>query len=132
MTLLIYTTKMGGAGERLLQTVDTVVSGENVKIYWTIDGLSRRLRQPRKDVNLAILLASFKQDLVDLLSIRDLLSDMKIILILPDSDPETVAKGHMLRPRFLTYCDSDFVDVAAVLSLMVRNLGEDKSLDIHT
>ena len=132
MTLLIYTTKMGGAGERLLQTVDTVVSGENVKIYWTIDGLSRRLRQPRKDVNLAILLASFKQDLVDLLSIRDLQSDMKIILILPDSDPETVAKGHMLRPRFLTYCDSDFVDVAAVLSLMVRNLGEDKSLDIHT
>ncbi|HVO67929.1 MAG TPA: hypothetical protein VMT12_15740 [Syntrophales bacterium] len=132
MTLLIYTTRMEGAGERLLQIVDTVVSGENVKIYRTVDGLSRGLRQPRNEVTLAILLASSKEDLINLLSIRDLLSDMKIILILPDSDPETVAKGHMLRPRFLTYCDSDFVDVAAVLSLMVRNLGEDKSLDIHT
>jgi len=132
MTLLIYTTRMEGAGERLLQIVDTVVSGENVKIYRTVDGLSRGLRQPRNEVTLAILLASSKEDLINLLSIRDLLSDMKIILILPDSDPETVAKGHMLRPRFLTYRDSDFVDVAAVLSLMVRNLGEDKSLDIHT
>lgn len=122
MTLLIYTTKKESAGERLLQIIDTVVSEVYVKIYWTIDALSRGLRQPRNDVNLAILLAPSKQDLLDLLSIRDLLWDMKIILILPDSDPDTVAQGNTLRPRFSSDCDSDFQDVAAVLSRMIVNL----------
>jgi hypothetical protein len=132
MTVLIYSIKTKGAGERILQVIETVVSEGNVDIYRSIDALSRGLRQPRNDMTIALLLASSKEDLLNLLSIRDLLWDMKIILVLPNSDPDTVAKGHMLKPRFLSYCDSDFVDVAAVLSLMIRNLGADKNLDLHT
>jgi hypothetical protein len=132
MTVLIYSTRTKGVGEQILQVIDTVGSEANAKIYWTIDALSRGLRQPRNDMTIALLLASTKEDLLDLLSIRDLLWDMKIILVLPNSDPDTVAKGHMLKPRFLSYCDGDFVDVAAVLSLMIRNLGADKNLDLHT
>jgi len=132
MTVLIYSIKTKGAGERILQVIETVVSEGNVNIYRSIDALSRGLRQPRNDMTIALLLASSKEDLLDLLSIRDLLWDMKIILVLPNSDPDTVAKGHMLKPRFLSYCDGDFVDVAAVLSLMIRNLGADRNLDLHT
>ena len=132
MTVLIYSIKTKGAGERILQVMETVVSEGNVDIYRTIDALSRGLRQPRNDMTIALLLASSKEDLLDLLSIRDLLWDMKIILVLPNSDPDTVAKGHMLKPRVLSYCASDFDDVAAVLSLMIRNLGADKNLDLHT
>lgn len=131
MTVLIYSTKMEGAGERILQVIETVVSERNREIYLTISALSSRLRQPQTDMNIALLLASSKEDLIELLSIRDLLRDIRIILILPNSDPETVAKGHMLKPRFLSYCDSDFVDVAAVLSLMIRNQSADKNLDLH-
>jgi hypothetical protein len=132
MTLLIYTTKTEGEGERLLQIIDTVVSEVNIKIYRTIDALARGLRPPRNDVNIAILLASTTQDLRDLLSIRDLLSDMKIILILPDSDPKTVAQGHSLRPRFLSDCGSDFGDVATVLNRMIGNAEtEDKKTTWH-
>jgi hypothetical protein len=131
MKIFIYSTKVNGAGERILKAVETIVSEGNVDIYRSIGELSSGLRQPRNDMNITLLLASSKEDLVDLLSIRDLLCDMRIILILPNSDPETVAKGHMLRPRFLSYCDSDFVDVAAVLSLMIRNLRADKNLDLY-
>jgi len=132
MTVLVYLTKMEGAGERILQVIETVISERNVNIYRSIGALSRRLRQTRTDMTIALLLASSKEDLFDLLSIRDFLLDMKIILVLPDSDMETIVKGHTLRPRFLSYCDSDFVDVAAVLSLMIRNLGADKKLDFQT
>jgi hypothetical protein len=51
---------------------------------------------------------------------------MKTIVILPDSNPDTVAKGHILRPRFLSYCDGDFQDVAAVLSRMIENSETDE------
>ncbi len=130
--VIFYAASRGESGERLLRIIETVVSRKYIKTYRTIDALSGGLRQPRNDVNIAVFLANGEQDLSELLSIRDLLWDMKIILILPDSDPYTVAKGHVLGPRFLSYCDSDFVDVAAVLSLMIRNLDAEKNIDIHT
>jgi len=133
MTLLIYTAKNENAGERLLKIIDTVISEVDVKIYRTIDALSKGLREPRADVIVVILIACSKQDLMDLLSIRDLLSDMKLILILPDRDQDTIVKGHILRPRFMSHCNSDFVDVAAVLDLMIRHLSSDKrNTDIYT
>ncbi|MDP3029372.1 MAG: hypothetical protein Q8O04_07735 [Deltaproteobacteria bacterium] len=33
----------------------------------------------------------------------------------PDQEKDTIAKGHSPRPRFVTYADSDFLDVAAAL-----------------
>jgi len=54
-----------------------------------------------------------------MLGIRDLLAETKIILLLPDRKRATVSKGHNLYPRFLTYMDGDFSDVAAVLQKMV-------------
>jgi hypothetical protein len=44
-----------------------------------------------------------------------LLRDVRIILILPNHEDETVVMGHRLEPRLLTYADGDFTDVSAVL-----------------
>lgn len=52
---------------------------------------------------------------MDILSLREFLHDRRIILVLPDSEPETVSLGHILRPRFITYGDSDYMDVSAIL-----------------
>ncbi|MGO9139783.1 MAG: hypothetical protein ACLP9S_11895 [Syntrophales bacterium] len=132
MRVLIYSTKMDGAGERTLRLIETVASKSNINIYRTIGALSNGLRQPRTDMIIALLFASSKDDLIDLLSIRDLLWDIRTILVLPDSEPDTVAKGHMLRPRFLSYCESDLlIDIAPVLSLMIRNLGANPNVNLH-
>ena len=127
--VILFSTSQRKSGERLQRIVEAVVSEKNVKIYRTIDALSGGLRQPRNDVSVALLLASSRMDLHELVSLRDLLWDIKIILILPDSDPETIAKGHILRPRFLSDCDSNFQDVAAVLSRMIKNSDTNKKLE---
>ena len=127
--VILFSTSKRKSGIRLQRIVETVVSKKNVTIYRTIDALSGGLRQPRNDVSVALLLASSKMDLHELVSLRDLLWDIKIILILPDSDPETIAKGHILRPRFLSYCDSNFQDVAAVLIQMIKNSDTNKKTD---
>ena len=44
---------------------------------------------------------------------------LRVILILPDADPQTIARGHNLRPRYLSNIQSDFQDVAAVLRKML-------------
>jgi hypothetical protein len=120
MNLLLYTTAVEGTGERLQRAIETLVPIERTEVSCTIDSLSCRLRQPKDDLTIAVLLAASRKDLADILSIHDLLCDIRIILILPDTEDDTVARGHTLQPRFLSYIDSDFTDVAAVLEKMVR------------
>ena len=38
---------------------------------------------------------------------------------LPDREANTITIGHSLHPRFLTYIDSDFVELAGVLVRML-------------
>jgi hypothetical protein len=120
MNLLLYTTAAEGIGARLQRTIETLVPKEKLEVSWTLDRLSCRLRQPKDDFTIAVLLAASRNDLADILSIHDLLCDIRIILILPDRENDTIAWGHSLQPRYLSYIDSDFTDVAAVLGKMMR------------
>lgn len=122
MRLLLYTPLGQGAGERLYQMLRTLIPENDVEVYRTIESLSRRLRQPADDLPIAVLHAARREDLWDILAIRDLLRDIRIILVLPDRDENTIAQGHILRPRFLCYTDSDFATVSAVLE---KYLGRD-------
>ena len=119
MNLLFYTPQKEGAGERLQNIFDTLVPQGMGETYRTISSLAHRLRQPRYDATIAVLLAASREDLYDLLSIRDLFRGISIILILPDRNADTIAKGHKLRPRFLTYKDSNFGAITAVLGKML-------------
>lgn len=119
--LLFYSTHAGKTEERLRQGIEGLVPNEKIHIYRTIDSLSRRLHQSCHDIDVAVLLATAKEELSGILSVRELLVDVRIILVLPDQDKETIKKGHTLWPRFLTYASSDFSDVAAVLRKMLQN-----------
>jgi len=121
MSVLLYATAEKGPGERLRAVVKTFVPEKNIELLATIQSLSDRLREPKDAEDVAILLAANRDELGEFLSVSDLLSDLRIILVLPDREGETVAKGHTLKPRFLSYGDSNFIDVAAVLSKMLAS-----------
>ncbi|MBW1741791.1 MAG: hypothetical protein JRJ42_11835 [Deltaproteobacteria bacterium] len=122
MNLLFYKPGTNEAGEQLQRVIEALVPRRKTEIYRTMESLSGRLRQSKYDLAIAVLLAASSEDLMELLSIRDLLDDVRIILVLPDRENDTIRKGHTLRPRFLTYADSNFVDVSAVLSKMLANI----------
>ncbi|MDP1989583.1 MAG: hypothetical protein Q8K00_01065 [Syntrophales bacterium] len=52
-------------------------------------------------------------------SLGDLLADVKSILILADDDRDTIMKAHTLRPRYITWVDTDFRHIVNVLRNMV-------------
>ena len=119
MNLLVYAAKSNGVAKYLQQAIEETVPKKNLQIYRNVNSLSYRLQQPMNGLEIAILLADNDQDLTDFISLHDLLSELRIILILPDREPSTFAKGHKLMPRYMTYSDSDFQDVKAVLSKMI-------------
>lgn len=122
MNLVLYANSKNGAGERLQEVIELMAPQEQVETFITVDGLDRKLRQPVHGVGIAVLLATSKKELLELYSLKDLLNDVKIILILPDSESETTTLAHKLWPRFTSYLDSDFKDVGAVLRKMIEHM----------
>jgi len=119
MNLLFYGKTEDRAGKRFQRMVESIVPKKERNVYQTIYDLSARLRRPTEEPAITVLLASSREDLLDILSIRELLCDTRVILILPDSEVGTVEKGHTLRPRFMTFSDNDFSEVVAVLGKML-------------
>ena len=122
MNLLFYAAKKIKTGKLLWNLHQGLASEYEVAFCQTIDTLSLKLRKSLGELTIAILLAESQEELLDLLALRDLFWNLRIILIIPDRKSETVAMGHMLRPRFLSYADGDFSDVAAVLEKMLGHL----------
>lgn len=113
--LFLYLPVNKGIGKQLRSMIERLIPTHTIEVHQNIETFAHRLRKRTNDQLLVVLLAVSRGDLLELLSIRDLLRDVRIILILPDRDESTVAKGHMLRPRFLSYTDGGFTDVFSVL-----------------
>lgn len=121
MDALFFSGETKGAAERIQRIIEGQLPGDQIEIHHNIDSLTSRLCQPRYDLTAIVLLTSNCKDLLDLLSIRDMFDDIPIILILPDRERDTISKGHKLYPRFISYMDGDFSDVASVLAKMLGN-----------
>lgn len=64
---------------------------------------------------LAVLLAARSEELDQMVALSGWLQDLPIILMIPDSGPETIAKAHRLRPRYLTGPQVDWGELCAVI-----------------
>lgn len=119
MSLLIYADRLNVVLAEFINAIEPEVSAVNIEVYRTIEGLSCRLSELSAHFDIIILLVSGGKDLKCLLSIRDLLIDHRIILVLPDSNSSNIACAHSFRPRYLSYAGGDFKDIALVLSRML-------------
>ena len=122
MNLLYYSTGKNGIDEELRKIIGASIPEGRTEIYRSIENLSWRLCQPTHNLGVAVIVTTSKEELLGVFSIRDLLNDLRIILILPDRDSNTIKKGQALYPRFISYADGHFNDVAAVLEKMVGGL----------
>jgi hypothetical protein len=132
MSLILYIKDPNGAGRGLRKAIEAVVAEEQRTACTDMESLIRRLRKPRGNIQIAVLLASTRQELEELFSIGYLLCDLRILLVLPDRKPETILKGHSLLPRFLTFADGNFDNVEAVLRKMLDAMkSERQSMGIY-
>jgi hypothetical protein len=119
MNLLFYAPVMNREGRQLYRMIEKLNPRMGLELHRSNVSLAQRLRLPLRGIPIAVLYLTRKEDLTDILSIKDLLGDIRIILSLPDREEETVSKGHILRPSFLVYPDSELRDVTEVLRKML-------------
>ncbi len=130
MNVLLYIPGDSPASQRLERKIRGVVPDGNLGVFSDFDPLCLRLHASLYDLAAVVLLAQTVHDLAQLTTLTDLLSGIRLILVLPDHDPETIEKGYRMWPRFVSYTDSDFADVTGVLEkiwrLSIPNPGKDE------
>jgi hypothetical protein len=110
---------------RLCNMIVKTIPLESIGIFQTLESFYDRIRQGRTDITAAVVFASDRQDIIKLQGIRELISDMRMIMILPDAEEESVKMGHSFYPRYISFTDSTFEDVAAVLQKIISNTRKD-------
>jgi hypothetical protein len=116
--LIYYSARNGGPDERLRRVIELFFPKECSGIYGNAVELSGALRKASDASTIVLIHAMSKEDLRVILEMKDLLMDKRIIIILPDRETSTIAMGHILRPRLMSFEDSDFFEIAAVLTRM--------------
>ena len=89
-----------------------------VEYHPTLEALADRLGSPRPDGFHLLLWPSNGAYLDRLVAMRDLMAGLPLICVLPDALSESLAKGHLLRPRLLLAPEEAETIIADVL----RNL----------
>ena len=117
--IIFFIPNKNDAEKRLMGAVERLVPTLSMKICRNSYSLRRRLLPGGNSPSAVVILAATKQDLLSVMPLRELLLSFRIIMVLPDSDDVTLAMGWGMWPRFVSYADGDFRDVAGVLNKIV-------------
>lgn len=130
MASVLYIPAGNGLEGRFGALLGMAAPKEGFEIFRSLGELSARLRQLCSNVRVAVLFAISRKELMGILSLGDLMADVKSILVLADDDRDTIMKAHTLRPRYVTWIDTDLRHIVSVLRNMVDRydvpLGGDK------
>lgn len=83
--------------------------------------LSKNLCQPLNNIKVIVAAPGGHGELNGLIQMIPLLDNVKVILILPDRNQQTISLGTRLNASFLTYIDNDAKDIIAVLQKIQKN-----------
>ena len=119
MNVILYVPNSDG--DDIRQRIEGLIPEKGLKIYRTLEGLSERLHRPIDPETILIIVACSQEKLSEIFPLRRVLGDVRTVVVVPDQEPTTVALAHQLRPRFLTYANSGFGELVAVLQKMIES-----------
>jgi hypothetical protein len=121
MQLLFYSSGDDQNKKRLEAAVHMVIPESKIELFKRLDDFRERLRMPIEPDSIAVLSASNREELQQMQLLRGLLTEIYVVLVIPDRKRSTIELAHLLLPRFLSQKDSDFTDLKIVLSKMYMN-----------
>ena len=104
MNIVFYSPEQGQTEENLQRVIASIIPQGRAEVYRDIASLMEKLRQPKKDLTIVLLITDKQDDLVRLLTVGDLFHNTRLIFIAPDRTTETNA---LVRQRRIFGCLND-------------------------
>jgi hypothetical protein len=120
MEIFLCSSKIERKGEEIQGMLEELLLPDQLDVIRSVDSLSEKLQKPWEKKPIVIILVYKKDELLDLVSIREQLHQMRLILVLPDAEKGTISLAHRLRPNYLTYFHSDPQELRIVLQRMLK------------
>ena len=115
MHVQLYISDYAPEGNRLLTVLREAIPEVPIIQYHGIGAVGRVMPTSYNEKIVAVIMVADKEELTSLAQRNKTWDRLKTILVLPDSEPETVTLGHVLRPVYMAFASNDFSDIAAVL-----------------
>ena len=122
MQLFFYSSGDDQNYKRLKTAVHKVIPKSQIEHFNTLGEFGERLRMPVEPDSIAVLSVSNREELQQMQLLRGLLTEIYVVLVIPDRKKGTVELAHLLLPRFLSQKEDDFVDLSKVLDKMHRTI----------
>jgi len=124
MNLFIYMSTPGDKGDELLKAVAPYVSRGSLDVFSDLRSFALRVRRPKDSFSIALIWNPSKEDLREIARMRDFLTGVRTLLVLPDQETETIALAHKIFPNYITYIDEGVSEVVSVLEWLTRAGGD--------
>ena len=124
MKTILYTNGFCNTGEKLEVIIHEQLPEINSKVHNSIESLSEVLRQPLNKVSVVVLIISKVDELIHFNSMKMLFDNLRVILILPNRNKETLGFSLKFKTSFISFIDRDLQDVTSVLAQILKKQGE--------
>ena len=119
MKILVYAPLEDEFSFQLIHLLRGLNNGLDLEHFQTLLGLRSRLHRPLLRPAAALMSLPTPGDLAQAVILRDLLDDVRTVLILPDRKAATGRLAQLLSPRFVHYPDQDPSFLAEALRRIV-------------
>lgn len=108
----------------LEKLMEDILPGVGTCIYHNIKDFEERLRDPRQVTDIVVLAPADEQELDEYAELGGLFDDTKVLLVLHECSSKMVLRGHILRPRFMIFADTEPKIVGSVLEKLAELKGD--------
>ena len=120
--LLYFSSGHDQDNTRLEAAVHKVIPRQLIEQFEYLDDFKARLRRPVEPDSIAVLSVSSREELRRIQTLRRLLTEIFVVMVIPDRKKGTIRLAHLLLPRFLSQNTDNFTDLSEVLNKMYRTL----------
>jgi hypothetical protein len=115
---------------RAVEMLEQQLAGYKLTRCRTFHTMKKRLRKPRHGLEIALVVVENVQEIDYVLEIQWLVRDLKLILMLPERNPQMVSQAHKLAPRFIAYADLGPGQIVAVLKKMTEPMRRHQGVSV--
>ena len=119
--LLVYAKTRTGIAKKMKQLLNGRSTPAVLECYSDMNNLLQRLQRPPLNLKIGVLSIGSDAELDRLVSMKELLADMRLVLVLPDNRSRTLSKAHALAPRFITFDGAGMAALVSVVEKMMRS-----------
>ncbi len=121
MNLFVLIAEEGGTGGPFVEAVTPLVPKDKLEVLLGLPALAERLRKPHDPFCALLVLGPSHEDLRRIISLRDFLKDIRVLLVLGDESDETITLAHRVLPTYISELEDGTSGVVSVLKQLIKD-----------